>query len=392
MQKLGTCKWLALAVAVLLCACTHAPTGPGASSNTPLTTEALANAPAYKAASWSQLPGWPGDGLLSSWQAFRASCGKVATRPDFAGACKAAAALTPIDLPSVRSFFEANFDVWQLQTPTGAQSGLITGYYEAFLSGGRTYKPGRVPILGVPDDLLTIELGDEFPQLAGQRVRGRIEGQKVVPYWNRHDIDAGRAGANAKVLAWVDNPLDAFFLQVQGSGRIHFEDGSVLRVGYADQNGQPYRAIGKWLVDQGQLTLADVTMQSIRAWARAHPERLRELLEANPSYVFFKVLPETGTGVVGALNVPLTAEASIAVDTSVIPLGSPVYLATTRPDNQAPLQGLVQAQDTGGAIRGPVRADYFWGASAAATDLAGLMKQQGQLWLLWPKGRALPAH
>jgi membrane-bound lytic murein transglycosylase A len=163
---------------------------------------------------------------------------------------------------------------------------------------------------------------------------------------------------------------------VQGSGRLQLEDGTIIRLGYANQNGHPYRAVGKWLVEQGELTREQVTMQSIREWVRTHPERRNEILQSNPSYVFFKVLPATATAAVGALNVPLT---------------DAVYLATTRPDNSAPLHRMVQAQDTGGAIRGPVRADYFWGSGPVAGELAGSMKQQGRLWLLWPKGLPLPS-
>ena len=164
----------------------------------------------------------------------------------------------------------------------------------------------------------------------------------------------------------------------------------MLRLGYADQNGHPYRSIGKWLVDNGEMTLDQASMQSIRAWGQANPQRLNEMLNTNPSYVFFRILPNNTDGQIGALNVPLTDAASIAIDPKFTPLGSPVYLATTRPDTGAAMNRLVQAQDTGGAIRGPVRADFFWGFGNDAGALAGNMKQRGEMWLLWPKGVALP--
>jgi membrane-bound lytic murein transglycosylase A len=375
----------ALMVLGLLCACVPTTVPPVQPPEKPEVVTAR-----YLPAQWTDLPGWPGDQLQASWRAWQASCSRIKARAEWREICAEAARLGSSDQAAQRRFFESRFSPWRIQASNGADSGLITGYYEILMKGGRQPKPGRVPIYGEPDDLLTIDFGDLYPELKNQRVRGRLEGRKVVPYWDRTEIDAGKLGSEGKVLAWADDPVDAFFLQVQGSGRLQLEDGSTLRIGYANQNGHPYRAIGKWLVDQGELTREQVSMQSIRAWVRAHPGRSNEILRSNPSYVFFKVLPASDAGPVGALNVSLTEAASIAVDPRFIPLGTPVYLATTRPDNNAPLQRLVQAQDTGGAIRGPVRADFFWGSGAAAGELAGRMKQDGQLWLLWPKGMPLP--
>ncbi|QNM95190.1 murein transglycosylase A [Chitinimonas koreensis] len=345
----------------------------------------------YQPADWSALPGWPGEQSLAGWPAWLASCKRLASRPAWKEACSEAQALNPRDDSAVRGYFERRFQPWRIEASDGAQSGLITGYYEPLLRGSRETGPGRVPIYAVPDDLLTIDLGELYPELKNQRVRGRLDGRKVVPYWSRADIDAGRAPTAGLALAWADDAIEAFFLQIQGSGRIQLEDGSLLRVGYADQNGHPYKSIGKWLIDQGELKSGEASMQGIQAWARAHPERLKELLDANPSFVFFRVLPSATGGPIGALNVPLTDGASVAVDPRFVPLGSPLYLATTRPNDSRPLNRLVHAQDTGGAIRGPIRADYFWGFGAEAGQLAGRMKQQGQIWLLWPKGQPLPA-
>ena len=183
--------------------------------------------------------------------------------------------------------------------------------------------------------------------------------------------------------------MDLQFLQIQGSGRIQLADGRQLRVGYGDQNGYPYRPIGRWLIEQGELKKEDVSMGAISAWAKAHPQRIPQLLASNPSYVFFSARPDSNEGPRGSLNVPLTAGYSVAVDRKVIPLGSLLWLSTTKPDG-SPIARPVAAQDTGGAITGEVRADLFWGTGDAAGELAGNMKQQGQIWLLWPKGTPLP--
>lgn len=343
----------------------------------------------YTPTEWHTVPGWPGDELKASWNAWQGSCKRLAKRPDWSALCADSQTVSS-DETAIRAFFESRFQAWRISNSNGQDSGLITGYYEPLLNGSLQAGPGRVPLYAVPDDLLTIDLSSLFPDLKNQRVRGRLDGKKVVPYWSRAEIAAGRAALEGKVIAWADDPVEAFFLEIQGSGRIALEDGSLLRVGYADQNGHPYKSIGKWLVDQGELTMDQASMQSIRSWARNNPQRLRELLDTNPSNVFFRILPDATGGPIGALNVPLTDGASIAVDPKFIPLGAPVFLTTTRPDNQSPLARLMHAQDTGGAIRGPVRADFFWGFGDAAGELAGRMKQQGQLWLLWPRELPLP--
>lgn len=346
----------------------------------------------YRAAQWQQLPGWPGEQLQSSWSAWLLSCTKLSALGEWKPLCDEAANVNAADANAIREFFERRFAPWQIEMSDGETGGLITGYYEALLQGGAAYKPGRTPIYGVPDDMLTLNFGEQYSELKGLRLRGRLQGKTVVPYWSRREIDDGKLAKTGTVLAWADDPLDAFFLQVQGSGRVQLEDGTLLRLGYADQNGHPYRAIGKWLVDQGELPLEQVSMQSIRAWAKTHPERLSEMLHSNPSFVFFKTLPNNSGGPLGALNVPLTEGASIAVDPKFIPLGTPVYLSTTRPDDARALNKLVNAQDTGGAIRGAIRADYYWGYGPAAAEMAGITKQRGELWVLWPRGLGLPGR
>ncbi|HYG13672.1 MAG TPA: MltA domain-containing protein, partial [Methylophilaceae bacterium] len=192
-------------------------------------------------------------------------------------------------------------------------------------------------------------------------------------------------------LMWVDDLIDLFFLQIQGSGIIELESGERVQVGYADHNGYTYRSIGRVLIDRGELAASEASMQGIKRWARNHPAQLRDLLNANQSYVFFRELPAGLPGPLGALGVPITAERSIAVDPRYIPLGAPVFLDTTYPNSSTPLKGLVVAQDTGGAIKGGVRADFYWGAGDAAGQRAGAMKQSGRMWVLLPKG-FLPAN
>jgi membrane-bound lytic murein transglycosylase A len=208
-----------------------------------------------------------------------------------------------------------------------------------------------------------------------------------VPYYSRAEIDGGTAPLTGKEIVWVDDPVEAFFLQIQGSGRVRLENGHVLRLGYADQNGHPYQSIGRYLIERGELQPGEASMQAIQAWAAARPERLGELLNQNPSYVFFREIStlDASAGPIGALGVPLTPQRSIAADPRYVPLGAPVFLATTWPNSDAPLARLLIAQDTGGAIRGPVRADFFWGFGAEAGALAGRMRQQGRMWVLLPK-------
>jgi len=224
-----------------------------------------------------------------------------------------------------------------------------------------------------------------YPQLKGMRLRGRLSGRSVVPYSTRAEI--ARAPFAGKELLWVNDPVEAFFLEVQGSGRVQLDTGETVRVAYADQNGHPYKAIGRWLVEQGELTAEQVTAQGIRAWIVANPARRQELFNVNPSYIFFREekLPDASLGPKGALGVPLTPGRSVAIDPSFIPLGAPLFLATTEAGSELPMRRLMMAQDTGGAIRGAVRADFFYGFGPDAVDRAGKMKQRGQIWVLLPR-------
>ncbi len=359
-----------------------------------------------EAVGFDAISGWREDKLNEAWGAFRASCQVLRTRPGWQEPCALAAALVPTDAAPdaaptdalVRAFFERHFTPYRVANPDGSTQGMVTGYYEPLLRGSRLKRPPYVYALyAPPPDLLTIDLSAINPDLKNMRLRGRVEGQRVVPYWSRSEIERGVAPIAGREIAWVNDPVELFFLQIQGSGRIQFDNGEMMRVGYADQNGHPYQSVGRYLIDKGEMKLEQASMQGIKAWGRANPAKLDEALNHNASYVFFRELPAkpggggfSSDGPLGALGVPLTNGRSIAVDPRAIPLGAPVFLSTTQPNSTAPLARLMMAQDTGGAIRGAVRADFFWGFGAEAGNLAGRMRQQGQMWVLLPKGVPTP--
>jgi membrane-bound lytic murein transglycosylase A len=305
--------------------------------------------------------------------------------------CAVAAALDKPSREVLQQFFETAFTPYQVINPDGTEQGMITGYYEPLLRGSRKRTAiYRYPVYAVPEDLLVIDLGALYPELRNMRLRGRIDGRRVVPYFDRAQIETGAAPVAGKEIVWVDDAVELFFLQIQGSGRVRLDNGETVRLGYADQNGQPYRSVGRLLVDRGDLPLERASMQGIKAWAKQNPDKLQELLNYNASYVFFRELPADLSGPLGALGVPLTAHRSIAIDPRYIPLGAPVFLATTMPNSRQPLNSLMLAQDTGGAIRGAVRADFFWGFGDEAGALAGRMRQNGRMWVLLPSDYPVP--
>jgi membrane-bound lytic murein transglycosylase A len=340
----------------------------------------------YQEVSFDVLPGWPTTGLAPSLRAFLASCPRPGT---LARACELGGAVAVNDETAARQFFETVFVPYAVVSSEGAESGTITGYYEPIIEGSRTRNDtNRYPIFGIPDDLIVVDLSSVNPDVRNMRLRGRLDGRRLVPYYSRAEIES-KGDKLAPAIAWTSDPVDLFFLQIQGSGQVRLENGDRIRIGYADQNGHPFRSLGRYLVDRGEMTLDQASMQSIKLWAAANPAKMQEALNQNPSYVFFRELPATD-GPVGALGIPLTAEYSLAVDRRFVPLGAPVFLATTYPLSDERLERLMAAQDTGGAIRGVVRADFYWGTGNEAGARAGKMRQQGRLWLLWPRGESLP--
>ncbi len=339
------------------------------------------------AVSWRQVPGWGQDRHAESWPALLRSCTRLERRHNaWDRVCAAARDLTAPTDTEARTFYERWLKPHRVRGASWRTRGLITGYYEPLLEGSRTRTDEhRYPIYARPKDLVVVDLSDLFPELEDKTVRGLLRGNKVVPYYERRKIEAPEQPLAGRELLWITDPVDLFFLHIQGSGRVRLVDGSIVGVGYADQNGHPYRSIGRMLIEMGELAREEVTMFTIRDWLRDHPQKTADLLQRNPSYIFFHLREAPGDGPLGSLNVPLTAERSLAVDRKVIPLGLPVWLDTTRPGDEAiPYRRLVFAQDTGGAISGPVRADLFWGHGPRAERMAGTMKQPGRLFVLLP--------
>ncbi len=357
--------------------------------------------PLFIKSDFSSLPGWSTANHARFLEAFAEQCSvngnalakRKATPTGLLEACrKARQNLSGNALLPAQIWMEANFDVWQFQQEDGKKEGLLTGYFEPLLKGSRKAQGAfNAPLYGVPADLITVKLDDIYPELKGKRLRGRLQGNTLVPFFDRAEWE--RLGPDREQpIVWVDDKLDAFLLQVQGSGRVTLPDGSVIRLSYAEQNGHPYKSIGKVLVDRGELTAAQATIPGIRNWAKANPGKLDELLNANPSVVFFKenkvLRPQEGP--VGAMGVPLTGKLSLAIDREKVPYGSPIWIESSNPVTNTPIAQGTLAQDTGGAIRGRVRADYFWGTGEEAGTAAGLTRQPLKMWLIWPKGTPLP--
>ncbi len=352
---------------------------------------------------FTALGGWADDDHGAALAALLKSCARLAGRADGAAvgagaiggrvadwrpACRAGAEVPAGARAAARRFFEAHF------TPLDAANnrepeGLFTGYFEPELRGSRRAQGRyRVPLYARPEDLVSVDLGAFRAALRGQRLAGRVVAGRLRPFSSRADIDSGALAGRGLELVWVDSAIDAFFLHIQGSGRVVMDDGAILRLGYAAQNGHPYFAIGRELIARGALTPETTSLQSIRAWLEANPDEAAKVMAKNPSFIFFRTLD--GEGPVGAQGVVLSAGRSLAVDRRYLPLGAPVWLDTVAPAAdpgapEAPLRRLFVAQDTGGAIRGPVRGDVYWGSGAAAGAVAGRMRSRGQYYLLLPK-------
>ena len=336
---------------------------------------------------WNEVPDWTEDRHADSWPALMNNCRVLSNRQVWTQICKAAQTLDNPDHKQAREFYETWFSPHTVHGADGKATGLITGYYEPLLFGStEPDEDYRYPIYRRPENLLKIDLSDVYPELKGKRIRGRVEGNRVIPYFSREQIDSEQNPLEGLELLWLNDRDDVFFLHIQGSGRIKLTDGRTVGAGYADQNGHPYVAIGRVLIERGELEREEVTLFTIREWLRDNPDQARALLNENPSYVFFEIRESVKEGPIGSLTTPLTPERSIAIDPAVIPLGTPIWLQTTLPDNpEQPLNRLYIAQDTGGAIKGPLRADIFWGNGDRAEQMAGIMKQPGKFIALLPK-------
>ena len=353
---------------------------------------------------FAALPGWAADDHAAALETFKVSCARLvklgADRPlgrqglagtggDWRAPC-AEAATVPAEAGAARGFFETNFRPVQVILSDGA--GRFTGYYEPLLRGSRTPdQTYATPLHKRPDDLLEADLGDFKADLKGQRILGRADGRKFVPYYDRGAIVDGALDGRGLEILWVDSPVDAFFLQIQGSGVVQFPDGTRVRVGYAAKNGRAYFAIGRELMRRQVVPKEKMSMQAIRQWLADNPKKADKVMRLNESYVFF--FENEGDGPIGAQGVVLTPERSLAVDRGIYPMGVPIYVDTLQPGmEKKPLRRLMVAQDTGGAIVGPIRGDVYFGTGDAAGDLAGRMNHPGTWYLLLPRGVTPPAE
>ncbi|MAM33764.1 MAG: murein transglycosylase [Micavibrio sp.] len=346
---------------------------------------------------FSSLPGWPEKRPAGFIDAFSKTCARLSKKDknapigdngrfgyvqDWLDICEK----MPEDEGLITSWLVENFNVFEVSDGISSE-GLFTGYYEAYLSGSYE-KTDRynVPLRARPDDLIMVNLGEFRDELKGQRIAGRNIDGRLKPYENREQITSGALPQEQdKALLWVDSPIDAFFLEIQGSGIVKLENGETVRVGYAGQNGHLYKAIGKTLVEQNELQKEKVSMQSIRAWLENNPARATEIMNTNPSYVFFEESKDT-EGPKGGEGIALTAERSLAIDHGIWPYGLPFWVSTQHPDEtKAVFQKLMVGQDTGGAIKGAVRGDIFWGSGKRAELLAGKMKSRGTYYVFLPK-------
>lgn len=397
---------LLLALIGLLVACTSAPQPPTATktpvaaSVPPLPAAPVAAELVLRPVAYGQLNAWATDRHDEALAAFVRSCarpslaatGREPGRPpplalaaaDWARVCAAARAVPAGDAARARAFFEQAFAPYEGGDSRGGQA-LFTGYYEPIISGA--LQPGgryRTPLYHPPADLISIDLGLFRDTLKGERLIGRLDGNRLVPAPSRAEIEAGALKGRGLEIAWLADPVDAFFLHIQGSGRLRLADGRVQGVGFAGKNGHPYVAIGRELVRRGALAEDEVSLQSIRAWLKSNPHEAPALMAANPSFVFFRLTE--GEGPIGSQGVVLTPGRSLAVDPAQLPYGLPVWIETSDPrDPTRPLTRLAIAQDSGGAIKGPLRFDLFWGAGAAAEAAAGPMKSRGRAVVLAPR-------
>ena len=363
----------------------------------------------FERVSFTDLPGWNGEQVFAAVPALRQSCEKLKTLPaqrnlpgaaiggtaeDWSDGC--AAILAATTKQALTNALTDHFN--PLKVSLGGNSdGKFTGYYETLLRGSRTQSEHyNVPLHMRPPELVMVDLGAFRSDLAGRRIAGRVDGGRLLPYPDRRKIDGGHLDGRNLELLWVDSAVDAFFLHIQGSGRVRMPDGSLLRVGYAAQNGHTYSAIGRFLISEGEIAPENMSMQSIRQWLKNNPDKVTDMLHRNSSYIFFRELGD-GPGPIGSANVPLTAGHSLAVDRKHLPLHAPVWLASSYPDPKSrtappiPFNRLMVAQDTGGAITGEIRGDVFWGFGDQAEEIAGRMANRGSYWLILPKALAITA-
>ena len=321
--------------------------------------------------------------------AFRKSCASLIKREDLSGLTRpqdwqpACAAAASVPAGAEEAFFRAQFR----GLAVAGGNGFTTGYYEPEIAASLTRQSGyEVPLYRRPADLIDVPLGDFAASLKGRTVRGRVQGNRLVPYATRAQIAGGALVGRQLEMAWAADAFEAFFLEIQGSGRLRLPDGRIIRIGYDGQNGRDYVAIGRVLIDQGKLERGKAGMAQIIDWLRSHPDEAPAILNANPSKIFFREL--IGEGPIGAMGAVVTAMVSVAADPAFIPLGAPLLVETTLTQTAAPFIRTMVAQDTGGAIKGANRIDLFLGPGAQAAAVAGAQSAPARLILLIPVAAA----
>jgi len=336
----------------------------------------------FKSMQWNDLEGFENDNHAKALSVFIKDCQVAKNDPKLTDVC--AIAQTQSSLANPKNFFKNNFQPYQLISDEGDKNGLITGYYEPLLQGSY-YKTKRFkyPLYAVPKNLITVDLSSIYPGLSDYRLRGKIVGNKLVPYESREQLNRidYRTTNILKPICFVDNKIDLFFLQIQGSGKIQLPNKKFINVGYGAQNGHPYYAIGRKLIEMKVIEKENMSLQAIKRWLEENPSQIDTILNLNKSYIFFNKSTQSATG---SLGTELTANRNLAVDRKNIPLGFPIFVSTSNPITNKPLNKLMIAADTGGAIKGKIRADFFFGNGEEAKELAGKMKQEGKLFILIP--------
>ena len=360
----------------------------------------------YAAIDYDDLVGWGEDSIIEALPALLRTCEKFKGLDDniavginglggtvgsWRAPCAAISVVEPGDGDGLRAALEALFLPVSVLSGDGDAEGTFTGYYEAELHGSlsRT-KRYRVPIYGLPDDLIRIDVRRFLPDVVAPTIVGRVVERSVVPYHTREAIDVhGAVDDHADVLVWTDDPVDAHILHIQGSGRVKLQDGKVIRVGYADNNGHLFQGIGSILVQAGEIRRGEASMPKVRKWLKKNPKAAANYMNQNPRFIFFRRIKQEGP--IGGFGVALTPQRSLAVDPTYVPLGAPVWLNTTDPDGRV-FRRLMVAQDVGAAIKGPIRGDIFWGYGESAFAMAGRMHGAGRYSVLLPRGVGVPTH
>ena len=362
------------------------------------TEKRLSDRPLFVETDIDSLPGWNNDKVLNAFPALQKSCRsilkklnrrqsskkKLKKHSSWQNVCDQITT-NSFGEDSFREFLKSKFNAYQIRY-RGSDEGLFTGYYEPTLDGSlKLSREYKTPIYPKPTDLIHVNLGEWKESLNNSRILGRVVGNKLKPYFSRSDISKGALDREITPILWLKSEIDAFFLHIQGSGRVVLPDGEVYRLGYAGKNGRKYYPIGRYLLEIGAIPKENISMQSIKKWLRENPGKKKDVMNMNPSYVFFRKL-NGKDGPIGAQGVVLTSGRSLAVDRHYSKLGAPVWLSANFEDEEGKkLQRLMVAQDTGGAIKGPIRGDVFWGSGKIAERLAGIMKAKGSMYVFYPK-------